>query len=105
MAVDTRAKRASVLGLCAAVVLTLPAPDATVGQDDRQHTSFCYSGLTASAAVIATAEVIMTPSVTADIIDVRGLLDMVRVRGVAEIVTVEGSDVVQVVQIQETVKL
>jgi hypothetical protein len=49
MAVDTRSRRASVLGIALAVNLTLPLSDGTVGQPDRQHVAFCYPGILASA--------------------------------------------------------
>ncbi len=48
MAVDTRSKRASVLGIGLAAALTLPLSDGTVGQPDRQHVALCYPGITAS---------------------------------------------------------
>jgi hypothetical protein len=49
MAVDTRNKRASVIGIAAVLAAVLPAPDATVAQADRQHVAYCYSGIEASA--------------------------------------------------------
>lgn len=51
MAVDTRSKRASVLGVAAAIILTLPAPDGTVGQPDQQHAALCYAGIAADSPV------------------------------------------------------
>ena len=50
MAVDTRSKRASVLGIAAAITLTLPLSDGTVGQPDRQHVACCYAGIEAAAS-------------------------------------------------------
>lgn len=51
MAVDTRNRRASVLGLALAARLVLPAPDGAIGQADRQHQAQAYSGISAAAAV------------------------------------------------------
>ena len=51
MAIDTRNRRASVVGLAMAITLTLPAPDGTVSQADRQHVAVSYSGVKASAAL------------------------------------------------------
>lgn len=48
MAVDTRSRRASVIGIGLAAALTLPLADATVGQPDRQHVAFAYPGITAT---------------------------------------------------------
>lgn len=53
MAVDTRSRRASVLGIGLAFTLTLPLSDGTVGQPDRQHVAFSYPGI--QAAAIATS--------------------------------------------------
>jgi hypothetical protein len=51
MAVDTRSKRASVLGLGLAAALTLPLADAAVGQSDRQHVAFAYPGISAGSPI------------------------------------------------------
>jgi hypothetical protein len=48
MAVDTRSKRASVLGVGTAPALTLPLSDGAVGQPDRQGVAFSYAGLAAT---------------------------------------------------------
>jgi hypothetical protein len=53
MAVDTRNKRASVLGIATAIALTLPLADGAVGQGDRQHVAFSYAGITAQQAVVS----------------------------------------------------
>lgn len=45
MAIDTRSKRASVLGLALAPLLTLPLADGTIGQADRQHIAYVYAGI------------------------------------------------------------
>ena len=54
MAINTRSRRASVLGIVAPYVLTLPLADGTVGQPDRQHVAFTYPGIQAAADVIPT---------------------------------------------------
>jgi hypothetical protein len=59
MAVDTRSRRASVLGIGLAAALTLPLADAVVGQPDRQHVAFAYPGISAddpTPVVMATIE-------------------------------------------------
>lgn len=58
MAVDTRNKRASVIGLAFSVLLTLPAPDATVHDVDRPHLAYSYSGLTAEAPVVGPPDIV-----------------------------------------------
>jgi hypothetical protein len=60
MAVDTRSKRASVLGVGLAAALTLPLSDGTVNTADRPHVSFCYAGLAAADVLDATPDVIVT---------------------------------------------
>jgi hypothetical protein len=49
MAVDTRSRRASVLGLTLAFNLTLPLADSAVGTEDRAHVAYCYPGIAAAA--------------------------------------------------------
>ncbi len=51
MAVDTRDKRASVLGLGLASLVVLPSPG-TLDQGDRQQTACCYRGVLARALQI-----------------------------------------------------
>jgi hypothetical protein len=41
---DTRNKRASVLGFALASLLVLPAPDGTIAAADRQHVAVSYAG-------------------------------------------------------------
>lgn len=48
MAVDTRNKRASCLGLAFAAALVLPAPDGAIDAADRQQTAYCYAGIAAA---------------------------------------------------------
>jgi hypothetical protein len=47
MAVDTREKRASIIGLGLAAALVLPTPDASVVLQDRQQVAFAYAGIDA----------------------------------------------------------
>lgn len=49
MAVDTRNKRASILGIGLAAALVLPSPDGSVDAPDRPHVSFTYVGFTIEA--------------------------------------------------------
>ena len=70
MAVDTRSKRASVLGIGLAAALTLPLVDGTVAQADRQHVAFAYAGLIAGSpitSVAAMATAYRTNTVTATV--------------------------------------
>lgn len=55
MAIDTRSKRASVLGIGLIAALTLPLADGTVEGRDRQSVAFAYSGIAASAPAGVTA--------------------------------------------------
>ena len=50
MAVDSRSKRASAVSILSPWMLSPPLPDGTVGQGDRQHVAWAYSGILASAA-------------------------------------------------------
>jgi hypothetical protein len=47
--VDTRNKRASALGFVLAALVVLPAPDAAIGQADRQQVTFSYAGILAES--------------------------------------------------------
>lgn len=69
MAIDTRSKRASVLGVGLAVTLALPLADGSVDQPDRQHVAFTYAGLEAASALSATADVVI--AVRADVATIR----------------------------------
>ena len=51
MAINTRSRRAAILGLAQAITLTLPLSDGTVGQEDRQHVAFCYPGIQAATPI------------------------------------------------------
>jgi hypothetical protein len=59
MALDTRDKRASALGVAVATLaLVLPNPDgAALTQADRQHAAFCYSGIAAAVVVVGIGEI------------------------------------------------
>lgn len=61
MAIDTRDKRASVLGFGLASLLILPAPG-VLDQGDRQQLAYAYRGIQASAPIPATpTEVVTVP--------------------------------------------
>ena len=51
MAIDTRSRRAGVLGVANPWVLTLPEPAGAIVQEDRQHVSFCYPGILAGESL------------------------------------------------------
>lgn len=49
MAVDTRDKRSSVVGITLPVPQVVPNPDASIDAADRQHVAWAYSGIAAAA--------------------------------------------------------
>lgn len=49
MAVDTRNKRASVLGTALSITLVLPAPNSAIDVSDRQQLCWTYAGIASSA--------------------------------------------------------
>lgn len=49
MAIDTRDKRASCLGIAGQYRFVLPNPDSTIDQSGRQQAAFSYSGIAAAA--------------------------------------------------------
>lgn len=51
MAIDTRSRRAAVLGIAQAITLTLPLSDGAVGQEDRYHVAFSYPGIVANSPI------------------------------------------------------
>jgi hypothetical protein len=55
MAIDTRSKRASILGLISGTALTLPLSDGVISQGDRQHVALTYAGLTAGVPPVVVA--------------------------------------------------
>jgi hypothetical protein len=52
MAVDTRSKRASSVGIGLPFVLAPVLPDGTIAQADRQHIALSYSGILATALAV-----------------------------------------------------
>lgn len=58
MAVDTRNKRFSLLGLAVPILLVLPAPDAAINQADRQQLAYCYAGIAADSPVVVENDVV-----------------------------------------------
>jgi hypothetical protein len=52
MALDTRSRRASAIGIAAVFLLAPPLADGVVGQPDRQHVAYCYPGVTSSAVSV-----------------------------------------------------
>ncbi len=52
MAVDSRDKRFSMMGLAQPVPSVLPNPDGTVGTQDRAFLAFLYAGLTLSEVLL-----------------------------------------------------
>ena len=66
MAIDTRDRRASVLGLALGLALVLPNPDGlALDQGDRQQTAFCYRGISAGVEAIVPADYSATYQATA----------------------------------------
>lgn len=55
MAVDTAAKRYSLVGLAAPVPSLLPIPDGTVEAADRAHLLWLYSGIALGTPTVAVA--------------------------------------------------
>lgn len=55
MAIDTRGKRASVLGLTLPFAMHMPIPDGTIADADRQHISWLYAGIATAVAAAADA--------------------------------------------------
>lgn len=53
MAIDTVSKRGSAISIGSPWRSRLPIPDGTIGQGDRQHAAFLYSGILAAAPVAA----------------------------------------------------
>lgn len=66
MAVDTRNRRASVLGFARSGPLTLPAPDGMVGAADRAQVDYSYAGFASDPGGQVCADVGTRPRVTAD---------------------------------------
>jgi hypothetical protein len=72
MAVDTRQKRASAIGLGLAALLVLPAPNGTIDLADQQQAASVYAGILAAPSVeipgdiVTTAMAIFARSVTSE---------------------------------------
>jgi hypothetical protein len=49
MALDSRNKRGSALGIGLAALVVLPAPDGAIAQADRQQAAYSYAGIAAGA--------------------------------------------------------
>lgn len=49
MAIDSASKRASAVAMLGTFMPALPWPDGTIGQGDRQHQAWTYSGILAGA--------------------------------------------------------
>lgn len=52
MALDTRNKRASAIGIGLALRLVLPSPDGAVGGPDRQQVAYSYAGISAAELAV-----------------------------------------------------
>jgi hypothetical protein len=96
MAVDTRNKRASVIGLAAATLLTLPLADASVGTADRPHVAYSYAGIAVESPIIppdmtrVTDVLVTAPSVAVDIrFDAASMAQDVDVRSASSAVDVK----------------
>ena len=63
MALDTRNKRASAVGLALAWRMVLPHPDGTIATADRQQAALCYAGI--ATAEIGVADAMRTWAVKA----------------------------------------
>jgi hypothetical protein len=61
MAIDTRNRRASVLGYTVAT-LALPHPDGAITVDDRYHATHTYAGTTDYIAYLVSAASVTTTS-------------------------------------------
>jgi hypothetical protein len=62
VAVDTRNRRASVIGLGLSALLVLPAPDGALDLGDRQQVAACYRGIDAAVQVARVSDVTITGS-------------------------------------------
>ena len=63
---DSRSKRASSVSILLAFVLAPVLPDGTIGQGDRQHIAWSYSGILAIEAVAITTPDARTVIVAAE---------------------------------------
>ena len=58
MALDSRSKRASSVGLGLLFVLAPPSPDGALAQGDRQHIAASYAGVLAAAPVLGSSDLV-----------------------------------------------
>lgn len=79
MAVDTRNKRASAIGIGLALRLVLPAPDASVDQPDRQQVSYSYAGISAQALSVLD----LCATTVRSLMPVRTVVSLMSVRSVS----------------------
>lgn len=49
---DSVSKRGSSIGLFSSWMVSLPIPDGTISQGDRQHTAWSYSGILAAEPLL-----------------------------------------------------
>lgn len=61
MAIDTRSKRASAVQVIAPWQLAPVLPDGTIGQLDRQHCVWVYSGILATVVVVVPIALTLNP--------------------------------------------
>lgn len=82
MALDSRSKRASSIGIGLLFILAPPLPDGTLSQGDRQHIAVSYSGILAGVLDVTPATSDLTVRVRARVstIRVRPRVSTVRVR-------------------------
>lgn len=71
MALDSRSKRASSVGIGLLWLLAPPLPDGTIGQGDRQHIAISYSGILAGELDVVPATADLTVRVRARVSTVR----------------------------------
>lgn len=64
MAINTRNKRASILGIGLAASIVYPNPSGTIDQAARQQTAYAYPGIDAGIAFTIPSGVLTTREVT-----------------------------------------
>ena len=62
MAIDTRNKRASVIGLGLMFVRCYPAPDGTIDANDRRHIALGYAGIDVSDSSVGDTAIPFGPT-------------------------------------------
>lgn len=86
---DTRNKRASAVGLIFTALAVLPAPDAAVGQADRQQVAYCYAGISAHPTAPPLVQVSVVNAMVAQLFD--GDVSVTRPGGTVSIMALGGS--------------